>query len=79
MDNNFVIELSNGQEVELNAVQDFCNGTQDSASIVEVIDCETNSVLARIKGTLPDTEDEDFDMDSYIKFIENEISWGTGL
>lgn len=66
-----VIELSNGQEVELNetwVVDDY-----DSYPEVDIWDCETNRQISSFIGSLPDIEDEDFDMNKFVKFVEEAI------
>lgn len=61
-----VITLNDGTEVELNEVWNCCDGAKDCGSQVEVYDTETNDLLATYDGSLPDFEDEDFDMDAFI-------------
>lgn len=71
--NAIVLELSNGMEVELREV--FNIGKVNSISKIEVYDCENNCFICSFNGSLPDFDDEDFDIDGYIKKIEEEIDW----
>ena len=61
-----VIELNNGREVKLKECRKCCNGVNDCGAYIDVFDTDTNEVIASYLGTLPDTEDEDFDMDKWI-------------
>jgi len=70
-----VLELSNGQEVELKEVWNCCDGTHDCGSAIEVYDCETNELICKFAGPLPDIDDEDFVMDEYIALVEQEIDY----
>lgn len=69
--NEYVIELSDGTEVELAEKWEFTD--DDSYPIVEVIDCETNEVIGSYRGNLPDIDVEDFDMDKLIKKVEDNL------
>ena len=69
--NEYVIELSDGTEVEL--VEKWEITDDDSYPIVEFIDCETNEVIGSYRGNLPDIDDEDFDMDKLIKKVEDNL------
>lgn len=68
---SIVLELTNGQEVELSEVWDITDN--DSYSEVIITDCETNHVIGSYRGTLPDTEDEDFNTDDLIARVEREL------
>lgn len=61
-----VIELNDGREVELKECWNCCDGVNDCGSYIDVYDTETNEVIASYHGTLPDIEDEDFDMDKWV-------------
>lgn len=61
-----VIVLNDGREVELKEYWKCCDGINDCAAYVDVFDTNTNEVIASYRGTLPDTEDEDFDMDKWV-------------
>jgi len=67
----FVIELSDGREVELRQCWDISE--TDSYSSVEIWDCENNSLLKSYRGSLPNFDDEDFDMDKFIEEVEKEL------
>lgn len=69
-----VLELSNGQDIELKEVWNCCDGTHDCGSAIEVYDFETNKLICTFAGSLPDIDDEDSLMDEYIAFVEQEIS-----
>lgn len=64
------IELSDGSKVRLHEVCNYCNGIHDSGSEIEVYDNEDDSFMGSFLGSLPDTDDEDFDMDYFIKCVE---------
>ena len=68
-----VLELSDGTQVELKECWDIAHG--DSYSTTTIIRCEDISVICSFRGSLPDFDDEDFDMDEYVKKIEEEIDW----
>lgn len=72
--NEFVLVLSDGTEVELVDAWDITD--DDSYSVVEIWDCETNHVIGSYRGTLPDTEDEDFDCDKLIEKVEQVLKEG---
>lgn len=61
-----VIVLNDGREVELKEYWQCCDGVNDCMSYIDVFDTNTNEVIASYRGTLPDTEDEDFDMDKWV-------------
>lgn len=67
---DMVIELSDGSEVRLHEVWNCCNGIHDSGSMIEVYNNEDDSFIVSLLGSLPDTNDEDFDMDYFIKWVE---------
>ena len=67
---DMVIELSDGSEVRLHEVWNCCDGIHDSGSMIEVYNNEDDSFMVSFLGSLPDTNDEDFDMDYFIKWVE---------
>ena len=69
-DNAICLELSDGKEVELRDTWLIEDG--DSYDVVEVIDTETNHVIGRYRGHLPDP-DEDYDIDKLIEKVEEAI------
>ena len=64
------IELSDGSKVRLHEVWNYCNGIHDSGSEIEVYDNEDDSFMGAVFGNLPDTDDEDFDMDCFVEWLE---------
>ena len=67
---DMVIELSDGSEVRLHEVWNCCDGIHDSGSMIEVYNNEDDSFMDSFLGSLPDADDEDFDMDYFIKWVE---------
>ena len=67
---DMVIELSDGSEVRLHEVWNCCDDIHDSGSEIEVYDNEDDSFMGSFLGSLPDTNDEDFDMDYFVKWVE---------
>ena len=67
---DMVIELSDGSEVRLHEVWNCCDGIHDSGSMIEVYNNEDDSFMDSFLGSLPDRNDEDFDMDYFIKLVE---------
>ena len=67
---DMVIELSDGSEVRLHEVWNCCDGIHDSGSMIEVHNNEDDSFIGSFLGSLPDTDDEDFDMDYFVKWVE---------
>ena len=67
---DMVIELSDGSEVRLHEVWNCCDGIHDSDSMIEVYNNEDDSFIGSFLGSLPDTNDEDFDMDYFVKWVE---------
>ena len=67
---DMVIELSDGSEVRLHEVWNCCDDIHDSGSMIEVYNNEDDSFMDSFLGSLPDTDDEDFDMDYFIKWVE---------
>ena len=61
-----VIELNDGRKVELKECWNCCYDSNDCGSYIDVYDTNTNEIIASYRGTLPDIEDEDFDMDKWI-------------
>jgi len=66
-----VVGLSNGNEVGLKESWEITD--DDSYSIVEVYDCETNRHIGSFNGELPDITDEDFDMREYAEKLEERL------
>ena len=67
---DMVIELSDGSEVRLHEVWNCCDGIHDSGSMIEVYNNEDDSFMDSFLGSLPDTNNEDFDMDYFVKWVE---------
>ena len=67
---DMVIELSDGSEVRLHEVWNCCDGIHDSGSMIEVYNNEKDSFIGSFLGSLPNTNDEDFDMDYFVKWVE---------
>ena len=67
---DMVIELSDGSEVRLHEVWNCCDGIHDSGSMIEVYNNEDDSFMDSFLGSLPDTNDEDFDMNYFVKLVE---------
>ena len=67
---DMIIELSDGSEVRLHEVWNCCDGIHDSGSMIEVYNNEDDSFMDSFLGSLPDTNDDDFDMDYFIKWVE---------
>lgn len=67
---DMVIELSDGSEVRLHEVWNCCDDIHDSGSMIEVYDNKDDSFIGSFLGSLPDTNDEDFDMDYFVKWVE---------
>lgn len=70
---DMVIELSDGSEVRLHEVWNCCDGIHDSGSMIEVYNNEDDSFMDSFLGSLPDTNDEDFDMDYFVKWVEENL------
>ena len=67
---DMVIELSDGSEVRLHEVWNCCDGIHDSGSMIEVYNNKDDSFIGSFLGSLPDTNDEDFNMDYFVKWVE---------
>ena len=67
---DMVIKLSDGSEVRLHEVWNCCDGIHDSGSMIEVYNNEDDSFIGSFLGSLPDADDEDFDMNYFIKLVE---------
>ena len=67
---DMVIKLSDGSEVRLHEVWNCCDGIHDSGSTIEVYDNEDDSFMGAFLGSLPDTDDEDFDMNDFVECVE---------
>ena len=70
---DMVIELSDGSEVRLHEVWNCCDGIHDSGSMIEVYNNEDDSFMDSFLGSLPDTDDEDFDMNYFVKWVEENL------
>ena len=70
---DMVIELSDGSEVRLHEVWNCCDGIHDSGSMIEVYNNEDDSFMGAFLGSLPDADDEDFDMDYFVKWVEENL------
>ena len=70
---NVVIEMPNGEKFGLVEVWNIDKGTNDSYSEVDIWDCETNHMIGSYRGTLPDMDDEDFNIDDLIAKIKSVI------
>ena len=70
---DMVIELSDGSEVRLHEVWNCCDGIHDSGSMIEVYNNEDDSFIGSFLGSLPDADDEDFDMDYFVKCVEENL------
>ena len=70
---DMVIELSDGSEVRLHEVWNCCDGIHDSGSMIEVYNNEDDSFIGSFLGSLPDADDEDFDMDYFVKWVEENL------
>ena len=67
---DMVLQLSDGSEVRLHEVWNCCYDIHDSGSMIEVYNNEDDSFIGSFLGSLPDTNDEDFDMDYFVKWVE---------
>ena len=67
---DMVIKLSDGSEVRLHEVGNCCYDIYDSGSMIEVYNNEDDSFIGSSLGSLPDTNDECFDMDYFVKWVE---------
>ena len=70
---DMVIELSDGSEVRLHEVWNCCDGIHDSGSMIEVYNNEDDSFIGSFLGSLPDADDEDFDMNYFVKWVEENL------
>ena len=64
------IELSDGSKVRLHEVWNCCDDIHDSGSTIEVYNNEDDSFTGEFLGSLPDTDDDDFDMDDFVEWLE---------
>ena len=67
---DMVIKLSDDSEVRLHEVWNCCDGIHDSGSLIEVYNNDDDSFMGAFLGSLPDTDDEDFDMDDFVEWLE---------
>ena len=70
---DMVIELSDGSEVRLHEVWNCCDDIHDSGSMIEVYNNEDDSFMGAFLDSLPDADDEDFDMDYFVKWVEENL------
>ena len=70
---DMVIELSDGSEVRLHEVWNCCDGIHDSGSMIEVYNNEDDSFMDSFLGSLPDTNDEDYDIDYFVNWVEENL------
>lgn len=68
---NIVLELPNGDVVKL--VDTWNIDTCDSYPEVEIYDNETGLLIGSYRGTLPDVDDEDFNIDALVAKVEESI------
>ena len=64
-------ELSDGRAVIVKSAWD-CD---KSVSLIDVYDADEGTLLAEYNGTMPDFDDEDFNLDKFVKEVEEEIAW----
>lgn len=69
---DLVIDLSDGRVVYLHEIWVI---DEDSYPMVEVHDFETDELLGEYNGTIPDTEDEDFNMEELADLVEFAINY----
>ena len=67
---DMVIELADGSKVRLHEVWNCCDDIHDSGSMIEVYNNEDDSFIGSFLGSLPDADDEDFDMDYFVEWLE---------
>jgi hypothetical protein len=68
---NIVLELPNGDVVKL--VDTWKIDTCDSYSEIEIYDYETGLFIGSFRGTLPDVDDEDFNIDALVEKVKESI------
>ena len=74
-DNAIALVLSDGSEVELVETWVIDDETNDSYPEVEIYECDTHKLIGCYRGTLPDTEEEDFDgIVALIEKVEQNIN-----
>lgn len=64
-------ELSDGRAVTVKSAWD-CD---KSVSLIDVYDADEGTLLAEYAGEMPDFDDEDFNLDKFVREVEEEISW----
>ena len=64
-------ELSDGRAVTVKSAWD-CD---KSVSLIDVYDADEGTLLAEYAGEIPDFDDEDFNLDKFVKEVEEEIAW----
>lgn len=68
---NIVLELPNGDVVKL--VETWKIDTCDSYPEIEIFDYKTSQLVGACRGTLPDVDDEDFNIDALVAKVEESI------
>lgn len=68
------VTLSDGSNVNLTETWECMDGCSDCHSEIVATDCETEKVLASWYGSLPDEEDEDFDLEEFSAEVERMIN-----
>lgn len=69
------LTLSDGLEVQLIETRFIDDEACDSYSVVDILDLGDNEVIGSYIGTLPDPEDEDFDIEAQREKIEKELDY----
>lgn len=69
------LTLSDGLEVQLIETWFIDDEACDSYSVVDILDLGANEVIGSYIGTLPDPEDEDFDIEALREKIEKELDY----
>lgn len=64
-------ELSDGRAVTVKSAWD-CD---KSVSLIDVYDADEGTLLAEYAGEIPDFDDEDFNLDKFVRKVEEEIAW----
>ena len=64
-------ELSDGRKVTVKNAWD-CD---KQCSLIDVYDADESTLLAEYEGEIPDFDDEDFNLDKFVRKVEEEISW----
>lgn len=64
-------ELSDGRAVTVKSAWD-CD---KNVSLIDVYGTGEGTLLAEYAGEIPDFDDEDFNLDKFVREVEEEISW----